>query len=96
MLSQACPICISGVLNAPCRSSLQILRFPDKIFISTIFQYHKMKTRNQRTLALIFSRPAPAGVRWLDVTALLLELGAMDKGAVTSLRKWLEENGVCR
>ncbi|HET8598457.1 MAG TPA: type II toxin-antitoxin system HicA family toxin [Castellaniella sp.] len=84
-----------------------------------------MKTRNQRTLALIFSRPAPAGVRWLDVTALLLELGAqiteregsrvaiflfgqvkvmhrphpspyMDKGAVTSLRKWLEENGVCQ
>lgn len=74
-------------------------------------------------LASIFERPVPGGIRWSDVEALFLELGAeiseregsrmgvklfgevrvfhrphpspdTDKGAVTSIRKWLEEHGV--
>lgn len=82
-----------------------------------------MKAKHRRTLELIFSRPTPAGVKWLDVVALFKELGAeiveregsrvaiilfdqvqvmhrphpppdMDKGAVASVRRWLEENGV--
>ncbi|MYN08799.1 type II toxin-antitoxin system HicA family toxin [Pseudoduganella aquatica] len=82
-----------------------------------------MKAKHQRTLQLIFSRPTPAGVKWLDAVALLEALGAdiseaegsrvavclfgqvkvlhrphpspdIDKGAVASIRKWLEENGV--
>ena len=82
-----------------------------------------MKAKHRRTLELIFSRPTPAGVKWLDVVALFRELGAeiaeregsrvaiilfnqvqvmhrphpspdMDKGAVASVRRWLEENGV--
>jgi hypothetical protein len=82
-----------------------------------------MKARHAKTLQLIFSRPTPAGVRWLDVLALFEALGAeiteaegsrikvllfeqvkvmhrphpspdIDKGAVASIRKWLEENGV--
>jgi len=82
-----------------------------------------MKTRHLKTLQLLFSRPTPAGVKWLDAVALMAELGAeieeregsrvavflfgevkvmhrphpspdMDKGAIASLRKWLEENGV--
>ena len=82
-----------------------------------------MKARHAKTLQLIFSRPTPAGVKWLDAVALFEALGAeiteaegsrvtiflfdqvkvmhrphpspdMDKGAVASIRKWLEENGV--
>ena len=82
-----------------------------------------MKAKHQRTLQLIFSRPTPAGVKWSDVVALFVELGAeiteregsrvavflfqqvkvvhrphpstdLDKGAVASIRKWFEENGV--
>lgn len=82
-----------------------------------------MKARRQRTLKLIFARPASANIKWSDVVALFKELGAemieregsrlaiilfnqiqvmhrphpnpnMDKGAVESLRKWLEENGI--
>lgn len=82
-----------------------------------------MKRKHLKTLELIFSRPASANVRWSDVEALLLELGARieeregsrvlirlfgerrvfhrphpslmtDKGAVTSLRDWLNNNGV--
>lgn len=82
-----------------------------------------MRTRHEKTLRLVFSRPAPASLKWPDVLALLTSLGAaiteaegsrvtivlfeqvrvmhrphpspeLDKGAVTSLRKWLEENGV--
>ena len=82
-----------------------------------------MKAKHAKTLGLIFSHPASANVRWSDVAALLLDLGAeiseregsrigvrlfgerlvfhrphpspdMDKGAVASLRKWLEANGV--
>lgn len=35
-----------------------------------------MKTKHQKTLKLIFSRPTPAGVKWHDVIALFDELGA--------------------
>lgn len=82
-----------------------------------------MKRKHLKTLELIFSRPASANVRWSEVEALLLELGAQieeregsrvlirlfgerrvfhrphpspmtDKGAVASLRDWLNDNGV--
>jgi len=82
-----------------------------------------MKRRHQRTLELIFARPAPGNIRWRDIEALFQELGAnveeregsrilvrlfgerrvfhrphpspdTDKGAVASVRRWLEENGV--
>ena len=82
-----------------------------------------MKSKHRKTLHLIFSRPTPAGVKWLDLLALFAELGGevteregsrvaiflfdqvrvlhkphpspdVDKGAVASIRKWLEENGV--
>jgi hypothetical protein len=82
-----------------------------------------MKRKHLKTLGLIFSRPASANMRWSEVEALLLELGARieeregsrvlirlfgerrvfhrphpspmtDKGAVASLRDWLNDNGV--
>jgi len=82
-----------------------------------------MKAKHHRTLQLIFSRPTPAGVKWLDTVALFDALGAeiseaegsrvsvvlfgqvrvmhrphpspdIDKGAIASIRKWLDENGV--
>jgi len=82
-----------------------------------------MKRKHLKTLALIFSRPVSANVRWSEVEALLLELGTRieeregsrvlirlfgerrvfhrphpspmtDKGAVASLRDWLNDNGV--
>lgn len=82
-----------------------------------------MKRKHLKTLELIFSRPVSANLRWSEVEALLLELGACieeregsrvlirlfgerrvfhrphpspmtDKGAVTSLRGWLNDNRV--
>ena len=82
-----------------------------------------MKRKHQRTVELIFARPVSANIRWKDIEALFVELGAQvqeregsrvlvrlfnerrvfhrphpepttDKGAVESIRKWLEENGV--
>lgn len=82
-----------------------------------------MKAKHKKILQLIFTRPTPAGVKWLDAVALFEALGAemteaegsrvsivlfgqvkvmhrphpspdIDKGAVASIRKWLEENGV--
>jgi len=82
-----------------------------------------MKAKHQKTLQLVFSRPTPSGVKWLDAVALFEALGAVleeaegsrvtvylfdqvkvmhrphpspdiDKGAVASIRKWLDENGV--
>lgn len=35
-----------------------------------------MKAKHRETLDLIFSRPTPSGVKWLDATALMQELGA--------------------
>ncbi|MES2128236.1 MAG: type II toxin-antitoxin system HicA family toxin [Pseudomonadota bacterium] len=34
-----------------------------------------MKRKHHRTLALIFSRPASANIRWADIEALFTELG---------------------
>ncbi len=34
-----------------------------------------MKRKHQRTLELIYFRPVSANVRWVDIEALLLELG---------------------
>ncbi len=82
-----------------------------------------MKRKHLRTLELIYARPVSANIRWADIEALFIELGAemaeregsrveiflfsmvrvfhrphpspdTDKGAVASIRKWLEENGV--
>ena len=82
-----------------------------------------MKRKHLQTLASIFARPTSANIRWQDIEALFVELGAQvqeregsrvlvrlfnerrvfhrphptpttDKGAVESVRKWLEENGV--
>ena len=35
-----------------------------------------MKRKHQRTLDLLFARPASANVQWRDIEALLVELGA--------------------
>jgi hypothetical protein len=48
-----------------------------------------MKRKHLRTLELIYARPVSANIRWTDIEALFIELGA-----VASIRKWLEENGV--
>jgi hypothetical protein len=82
-----------------------------------------MKRKHQKTLELIFSHPISANVRWPEIEALFLELGATieeregsrvlvrlfgerrvfhrphpspmtDKGAVASVRGWLNDNGV--
>lgn len=82
-----------------------------------------MTRKHQKTLWLIFQRPVSGNVRWVDIEALFLALGAKlteaegsrvcvrlfndrrvfhrphpspctDKGAVASIRKWLEDNGV--
>ena len=82
-----------------------------------------MKHKHLKTLELVFSRPASANVKWRDIEALFLALGAelveregslvevflfgevrvfhrphprpdTDKGAVSSIRKWLGRNEV--
>lgn len=82
-----------------------------------------MKAKHAKILELIFHRPVGGNVRWQDVEALLVALGAeiskgegsrvcvrlfgdrrvfhrphtspvTDKGALESIRKWLEANGV--
>ena len=82
-----------------------------------------MKRKHQRTLELIFHRPVSGSIKWMEIEALFIELGASvqeregsrvavvlfgqvkvihrphpnpdtDKGAVASVRKWLDENGV--
>lgn len=82
-----------------------------------------MKTKHQKTLALIFSRPVSGNIQWRDIEALFVKLGAVvseregsrvavvlfnevrvfhrphpspsaDRGAVASIRKWLEQHGV--
>jgi hypothetical protein len=35
-----------------------------------------MKRKHQKTLELIFARPVSASVRWSDIEALFIELGA--------------------
>ena len=82
-----------------------------------------MKRKHQKTLERIFARPVSGSVKWPDIEALFIELGAQieegegsrvrvrlfgerrvfhrphptndtDKGALASVRKWLELNGV--
>ena len=82
-----------------------------------------MKRKHQKTLERIFARPVSGNIKWNDIEALFVTLGAeiseregsrigvrlfgerrvfhrphpspdTDKGAVASIRNWLEENGV--
>jgi hypothetical protein len=82
-----------------------------------------MKKKHRATLEQIFARPVSGTIRWHDIEALFVALGAeiseregsrigvflfgqirvfhrphptpeTDKGAVASIRKWLEENGM--
>lgn len=82
-----------------------------------------MKRKTQRILDLIFKRPVSGNIKWRDIEALLVALGAeiieregsrievflfneirvyhrphpspdTDKGAIASIRKWFERNGV--
>jgi hypothetical protein len=82
-----------------------------------------MKRKHTKTLELIFHRPVSGNIKWKEIEALLVSLGAetieregsrlevylfgvvkvfhrphpspdTDKGAVTAIRKWLEENEV--
>jgi hypothetical protein len=82
-----------------------------------------VRKQHRKTLITIFSRPTSGTIRWSDIEALLIALGAgieerkgsrvlvrlfeerrvfhrphpspeLDKGAVNSIRCWLEENGV--
>jgi hypothetical protein len=84
---------------------------------------HPVKKRHRATLELIFVRPVNGSIRWVDIEALFVALGAevserqssrtgvflfgevrvfhrphpspdTDKGAVASIRKWLDEHGV--
>lgn len=82
-----------------------------------------MKRKHSKTLELIFHRPVSGNIKWKEIEALLISLGAetieregsrlevylfgvvkvfhrphpspdTDKGAVSAIRKWFEENGV--
>ena len=82
-----------------------------------------MRRKNHKTLELIFNRPIRGNIKWDDIEALFMALGAevseregsrvavvlfnevkvfhrphptpdTDKGAVASIRKWLERHGV--
>lgn len=82
-----------------------------------------MKRKHRATLEAIFSHPVSGNLKWDDIEALFVALGAdieeaegsritvalfgavrvfhrphprpdTDKGAVASIRKWLESNGV--
>ena len=84
---------------------------------------YSIKKRHRATLELIFARPVNGSIRWADIEALFVVLGAevseregsrvgvflfgevgvfhrphpspdTDKGAVASIRKWLDEHGV--
>jgi len=82
-----------------------------------------MKPKHHKTMERLFSRPVSANIKWKDIEALFVALGAevseregsrvavvlfnevrifhrphptptTDKGAVSSIRKWLESHGV--
>ncbi|MGL4612343.1 MAG: type II toxin-antitoxin system HicA family toxin [Shewanella sp.] len=82
-----------------------------------------MNKKNLRTLTAIFARPVSGSIKWSDIEALFVALGAdieeressrigvvlfgevqvfhrpppqkeTDKGAVVSVKKWLDRNGV--
>jgi hypothetical protein len=82
-----------------------------------------MNKKHRKTLTVIFARPVSSSIKWSDIEALFVALGAeveeregsrigivlfgevqvfhrphphkeTDKGAVVSVKKWLERNGV--
>lgn len=82
-----------------------------------------MKRKHRKTLESVFRRPISGSIRWEEIEAMLVALGAevseregsrvavvlfdevkvfhrphpkpeTDKGAVSSIRKWLESHGV--
>ncbi len=82
-----------------------------------------MKRKHRKTLERIFTRPISGSIKWVDIEAMFVALGAeiieregsrvavilfnevkvfhrphptpyTDKGAVSSIRKWLENHGV--
>jgi hypothetical protein len=65
-----------------------------------------MKRKYQKTLELIFARPVNGSIKWKDIESLFRELGGSLeegegsrvgvrlKGAVSSIRRWLDINGV--
>jgi len=82
-----------------------------------------MQKRHRATLLALYARPVSGSIRWSDIEALLVALGAevreregsrvgiylfgevrvfhrphpspdTDKGAVASIKKWLESHGV--
>lgn len=82
-----------------------------------------MQKKHLKILIAIFSRPVPGSIRWKDIEALFVALGAeiqeregsrvavilfkqvkvfhrphpeptTDKGAVASVRTWLEQNNI--
>ena len=65
-----------------------------------------MKRKHQKTLELIFARPVNGSIKWKDIESLFRELGGSLeedegsrvgvrlKGAVSSIRRWLDINGV--
>lgn len=90
------------------------------LFCSTMLL---MKRKHERTLVAIFTRPVSANIKWSDIEALFIALGAeiseregsrvavflfdevrvfhrphpsptTDKGAVASIRSWLNDNEV--
>ena len=96
---------------------------PASLFWYYIVVLIGMKKRHRATLELIYARPVVGSIRWADIEALFVALGAdvteregsrvgvvlfgevrvfhrphpspdTDKGAVTSIRKWLESHGV--
>ena len=65
-----------------------------------------MQRKHTKTLNIIFTKPISANIKWADIEALFIALGAevqvyhrphpqptTDKGAVASVRKWLDSLG---
>ena len=41
-----------------------------------MWYYNRMKRKHQKTLSLIFARPVSGNIKWADIEALFIELGA--------------------
>lgn len=52
-----------------------------------------MNNTHRATLAAIFTRPTPAGIRWADIEALIRAAGGVVEERAGS-RVWVEINGV--
>lgn len=88
-----------------------------------MWYYARVKRKHRKTLEAIFTHPVSANIRWREIEALFISLGAevsqregsrvavvlfeevrvfhrphpgpsTDKGAVASIRKWLEQHEV--